>query len=315
MPAKYFWRFRWHVKTLFFRPWAHTFLPSFESYSGFIYVVFSRLNFCLFGLLNEPPWSFHELSWEREVLLSLAQQPELCSALTTLVTGCLCSGQLGEPSGWAGSCSRHMQSWLWPADQMACRHSHHVRLGHWEKQEKEGCSKAYRNLKECMWHCCEKAQEVNAWFHRLSNGLLKCTQKIGWICVTTSLPFRSPSLENISSARYKSNCSLCGFCIVCWHGAEPSFLRFAGQPTTILLFFHQSRRIFITLGVLDIYVWNLILICLYKHTNTSLTSPRGVNAWGNVWIWCSSLPLLPACSFTQKLLGSEALGSHPHQIS
>lgn len=169
---------------------------------------------------------------------------------------------------------------------------------------------------ECMWHCCEKAQEVNAWFHRLSNGLLRCAWKIGWICVTTSLPFRScpPSLEKISSAQYKSNCSLCGFCIVCWHGAEPSFLRFAGQPTTILLFFHQSRRIFITRGVLDIYVWNLILICLCKHTNISLTSPRGVNAWGNVWIQCSSPPLLPASSFTQKLLGSEGLVLHLHQI-
>lgn len=173
----------------------------------------------------------------------------------TLVTGCLCSGQLGEPAGWAGSCSRHMQSWLWPTDQMACRHSHHVRLGHWEKHTKKGLHKGLKKWLSGCDTCWEKAQEVNAWFHRLSNGLLRCTQKIGWICVTTSLPFRScpPSLE-ISSVQYKSNCSLCGFCIVCWHGAEPSFLRFAGQPTTIPLLFHQSRRIFITLGVLDIYV-------------------------------------------------------------
>lgn len=130
--------------------------------------------------------------------------------------------------------------------------------------------------------------------------------------MTTSFPFRScPPSPEISSAQYKSICSLCGFCVVCWHGAEPGFLRFAGQPTIILLFFHQSRRIFITLGVLDIYVWNLILICLYKHTNISLTRPQGVNAWGNVWIRCSSPPLLPASSFIQKLLGSEGWGFSP----
>lgn len=55
------------------------------------------------------------------------------------------SGQLGEPAGWAGSCSRHMQPWLWPADPMACQHSHHVRSGHWEKQKRKGCSKAKRS--------------------------------------------------------------------------------------------------------------------------------------------------------------------------
>lgn len=131
----------------------------------------------LLGLRNEPPWGFHKLSWERSVVIFGTAAWAVLSTDHTLVTGCLCPGQLGEPAGWAGSCSRHMQSWLWPADQMACRHSHYANLRCWEKlkKKKKKGAQRFKEALECMWHCCEKAQEVNAWFHRLSNGLLRCT--------------------------------------------------------------------------------------------------------------------------------------------
>lgn len=50
----------------------------------------------LFGPLNEPPWSFHELSWDRSVVIFGTAAWAVLSTDHALVTGCLCSGQLGE---------------------------------------------------------------------------------------------------------------------------------------------------------------------------------------------------------------------------
>lgn len=108
----------------------------------------------------------------KEVLLSLAQQPELCSALTTLRS--LAASALGswesQQAGLAaaqGTCnagSALQTKW----------YSHHVRLGHWEKQEKKGLLKGW---KKRLSVCDTAVKRHRRWKHGFT----------GWVMVYWSV--------------------------------------------------------------------------------------------------------------------------------